>query len=91
MTRNQLERSFNRLMLQGRVRAAVGLLTDRGGLTALDLEAEAMGKDGPLGKTCLDAFCEKHPQQKAPAPSAVVNCEELPLTSTLRSRPLTSR
>lgn len=78
MTCTQLERSFNRMMLQGRVRAAVRLLTDRGGSTVLNPEAEAIGKDGPLGKTCLEAFREKHPPQKEPDPRAFVECKELP-------------
>lgn len=78
MEREQLERTFNRLVLQGRVRAAVRLLTDRSGTTVLDPDAEALGKSGPLGKTCFDVLCEKHPQQRPPDASAFVECDELP-------------
>ena len=48
-------------MLQGRVRAAVRLLTEKGGCGVLDPESEAQGKDGPLGKTVFKGLLKKHP------------------------------
>ena len=51
MTLEQLERMFNRLMLEGRVHSAVRLMTECSGGGVLDPEAEAQGKTGPLGKS----------------------------------------
>ena len=53
LTPEQLERTFNQLMMEGRVSSAMSLLTERGGGGVLDPEAEAHGKNGPLGKSVL--------------------------------------
>ena len=50
MTPEQLERTFNWLMLEGRVCSAMRLMTECGGGGVLDPEAEAQGKTSPLGK-----------------------------------------
>ena len=79
MSRDQFESTFNRMMLQGRVRAAARLLTERSDCPGiLDLESEAVGKSGSLGKTCFEVMREKHPPQKIPDPLAFTDCEELP-------------
>ena len=79
MTPEQLERTFNRLMLEGRIRSAVQLLTERGAGGTLDPETEAQGKHGPLGKSVLDVLQEKHPPQRVVDPGAFQECETLPL------------
>ena len=79
MTPEQLERTFNRLMLEGRIRSAVRLLTERGAGGTLDPETEAQGKHGPLGKSVLDVLQEKHPPQRVVDPGAFQECETLPL------------
>ena len=63
MTSEQVERTFARLMLEGRVRSAVRLLTERNGGGVLDPSGEAQGKKGPLGKTVFEVLQEKHPDQ----------------------------
>jgi len=78
MSSEQIERTFARLMMEGRIRSAVRLLTDRLGGGVLDPSAEAQGKDGPLGKTVFDVFQEKHPPQRQADPSAFIQCDELP-------------
>ena len=79
MTPEQLERTFNRLMLEGRIRSAVRLLTERGAGGTLDPETEAQGKNCPLGKSVLDVLQEKHPTQSVADPGAFQECETLPL------------
>ena len=49
----QLERTFNRLMLEGRIRTAVRFIIERGGVGVLDPEAEIHGKNGPLCRELL--------------------------------------
>ena len=51
MTPEQWYRTFNRLMLEGRVRSAMKLMTESGGGGVLDPEAEAHGMTGPMGKS----------------------------------------
>ena len=70
MTPEQLERTLNRLMLEGRIRSAVRLLTERGAGGTLDPETEAQGKNGPLGKSVLDVLTEKHLPQRVADPGA---------------------
>ena len=79
MSPEQVERTFARMMMQGRVPSAVRLLTDRLGGGVLDPGAEAQGKDGGLQKTVFDILQEKHPPQKHADPRAFIQCEELPL------------
>lgn len=78
MTTEHVERIFNRLMLQGKVRSAVRFLTERSGGGVLDLHAEAHGKSGPLGRSVLDVLEEKHPSQREVVRTAFVECDELP-------------
>ena len=78
MISEQLERTFNRLMIKGRIHSAVRLVTDRGGCGVLPPEAEAHGKNGPLGISVYDVFKEKYPVQRTVDPSAFIECEELP-------------
>ena len=78
MTPEQLYRTFNRLMLESRVRSAVRLTTEHGGGGVLDPEAEAFGKTGPMGKSVYDVLQAKHPAQRPPDPSAFPECKLLP-------------
>eukprot|EP00117_Sycon_ciliatum_P019119 scpid50248/ scgid17443/ len=78
MSNEQVQRTFNRLMLEGRVRSAVRLVTDRSSGGVLDPADEAHGKTGPLGKTVYDVLQEKHPAPRTPDPSAFLECNELP-------------
>ncbi len=78
MSREHVERVFNRLMLLGRVRSAVRLLTEKGSGGVLDPDAEAHGKNGPLGKTVYEVLLEKHPPQRIADASAFIECNELP-------------
>ena len=64
MNTEHVERIFNRLMLQGKVRSAVRFLTERSGGGVLGLHAEAHGKSGPLGRFVLDVLEDKHPSQR---------------------------
>ena len=66
MTEVQLERMFNRLMLEGRVCLAVRLMTELSGGGVLDPEAEAQGRPGLLGKTVYEVLQKKHPIQRYP-------------------------
>ena len=77
MTSEQLERTFNRLILEGRVRSAVRLITERTGGGVLNPADEAHGKQGPLGKTVFDELQEKHPEQQPVNPAAFIDCNEL--------------
>ena len=74
MSPEQIERTFNRLMLEGRVRSAVRLITDRCGGGVLDPGGEAHGKAGPLGRTVNDVLQEKHPEQQPADPRAFLEC-----------------
>ena len=56
----------------------VRLLTESGGGGVLDMEAEAHGKNGPLGKSVFEVFQEKHPAKKPVDPNAFLECETLP-------------
>ena len=78
LTSEQLERTFTRLMMEGRIRSAVRLVTDRGGGGVLDPEDEAHGRNGPLGMSIYDVLQEKHPAQRTVDPSAFLDCEVLP-------------
>ncbi len=78
MTREHVERVFNRLMLLGRVRGAMRWLLDRGNGGVLDAESEAHGKHGGLGRTVFEVLQEKHPAQRAPDRSAFLPCDDLP-------------
>ena len=66
MSCEHVERVFNRLMLQGKVPAAVRFLTERSGGGVLDPESVACGKSGPLGKTVFEVLKEKHPHNAKP-------------------------
>ena len=55
MTNEHVERVFNRLMLQGKVR----FLTERSGGGILDLSYDAQGKNGATGKSVFDVLKEK--------------------------------
>ena len=78
LTSEQLERTFNRLMMEGRIRSAVRLVTDRGGRGVLDPEDEAHGRNGPLGMSLYDVLQEKHLVQRIVEPSAFLDCGVLP-------------
>ena len=79
MSPEQLERTFNRLMMEGRVRSAVRLVTDRTGGGTLDPADKAQGVNGPLGKSVFEVLQEKHPSQRAADPSTFLECDTLPL------------
>ena len=78
MTPEQLERTFNRLMMEGRVRSAARLMTECGVGGVLDPGAEAQGKTGPLDKSVYEILKAKHPVHRSPDPSAFLECESLP-------------
>ena len=77
MTPEQLERTFNRLMMEGKVRSAVRLVTDVVVVAFFPQRAKAHGKNGPLGISVYDVFKKKHPVQKTVDLSAFLECEEL--------------
>ena len=79
MNQEQVERTFARLMMEGRVRSAVRLLTDRLGGGVLDPGANVEGAGGPPQRTVLDVLQEKHPPQKEADPRAFAQCDDLPL------------
>ena len=56
MSPEQLERTFNRLMMEGQVWGAVRLVTDRTGGGTLDPADKAQGVNGPLGKSVLKRY-----------------------------------
>ena len=78
MSPEQLERMFNRLMMEGRVRSAVRDVTDCTGGGTLDPADKAQGVNGPLGKSVFEVLQEKHPSQRAVELSAFLECETLP-------------
>ena len=78
MTLEQLERTFNQLMLEGRVCSAMRLMTECGGGGDLDPEDEAQGKTGPLGKSVYEVLQAKHPTRRSPDPSSFLENESLP-------------
>ena len=59
-------------MLQGRVRAAVRVLTEQGSAGVLDPLSEAHDKGGTTGKTVYEVLSEKHPQRRPADPTAFV-------------------
>ena len=63
---------FSKLMMEGKVKAALRLITDqeRGGLLPLDSVASS---EGTTTKTVRDILLEKHPSAQPPFPSAI--CE----------------
>ena len=79
MSQEKIERTFNRLMPEGRVSSAVRLITDRVGGGVLDPDDDAHGKSGPLGKSVYDVLQEKHPAQQPVDPDAYIDCDELPV------------
>ena len=79
MTSEHVERVFSRLMMLGRVRAAMRFLMANGDGGVLDPNSEAQGKDGPLGKTVFEVMQEKHPAQRTPDRTAFIPCDNLPL------------
>ena len=79
MNQEQVERTFARLMMEGRVRSAVRLLTDRLGGGVLDPGANVEGAGSPPQRTVLDVLQEKHPPQKEADPRAFAQCDDLPL------------
>ena len=78
MTPEQLERTFNRLMMEGKVRSAVRLMTDVVVVAFFPQRAKAHGKNGRLGISIYDVVKEKHPVQRTVDLSAFLGCEELP-------------
>ena len=78
MSREHIKRVFSRLMLQGRVHAAVRLLTEQGSAGMLDPLSEAHDKSGPTGKTVHEVLAEKHPPQRSADTAAFVQCDTLP-------------
>ena len=73
----QVERTFALLMMEGRVRSAVRLLTDRLGGGVLDPGANAEGAGGTPMRTVFDILQEKDPPQKEADPRAFPQCDEL--------------
>ncbi|CEM24780.1 unnamed protein product [Vitrella brassicaformis CCMP3155] len=69
-------RIFNKLMLEGKVRAAVRFVTERGGGGVLHPSAQA--EERPPGVTVLDVLREKHPPQQQPHEEAFLPCDDLP-------------
>ncbi len=69
-------RIFNRLMLQGKIKAAVRFVTERGGGGVLHPSAQAEKR--PPGVTVLDVLREKHPPQQTPCEEAFLPCDSLP-------------
>ena len=70
-------RTFNRMMLLGKVRQATRYLTQRceaGGV--LHPNEMAFDKKGPLNKTVLEVFREKHPDPGVNHESAFLDCNE---------------
>ena len=77
-TSEQVECTFNRLMLQDRVHSAVRLLTKRGGGGILDPWQEAQWKTGTLGRSVFEILQAKHPDQRPADSNTVLECEDLP-------------
>ena len=80
MDEDHLQRVFNRLMMLGKVREANYLITERaarGGV--LHPHDIAEGKDGPLNKTVLEVFIEKHPDPRPLDKEAFMECDDLPI------------
>mmetsp|Transcript_22288 Transcript_22288/g.33580 ORF Transcript_22288/g.33580 Transcript_22288/m.33580 type:complete len:131 (-) Transcript_22288:600-992(-) len=66
--KKRLFRRFHLLMAQKKYRQANREITDRRSESSgvLDPNEEAMGKGGPLGKTNIEVFEEKHPKPNTP-------------------------
>ena len=72
---------FTRLMLQGKVRAAVRWLSERGRGKVLHPSelVEVKDKHGKvLQSSVWDVLCQKHPDPKIPLKSALLSCDDLP-------------
>ena len=63
-------------MIEGRIRSAVILVTDRSDCGVFP--PEAVAQNGPLGISVYDKFKEKHPVQRIVDPSTFIECKELP-------------
>ena len=72
--KERLLRRFHRLMAERKYREANREVTDRSESSGvLDPNEEAMGKGGPLGKTNIEVFEEKHPKPNTPVQEAFLD------------------
>uniref|UniRef100_A0A7S3Y8Y3 CXC domain-containing protein n=1 Tax=Heterosigma akashiwo TaxID=2829 RepID=A0A7S3Y8Y3_HETAK len=72
--KERLLRRFHRLMAERKYREANREVTDRSESSGvLDPNEEAMGKGGPLGKTNIEVFEEKHPKPRTPVKEAFLD------------------
>ena len=72
--KERLFRRFHILMAERKYRQANREVTDRSESSGvLDPNEEAMGKGGPLGKTNIEVFEEKHPKPNTPVQEAFLD------------------
>ena len=76
LTGDDAVRIFSRLMLQGKVRAAVWWATEH---TRGELLMPTDVVDNTSGTTVLDVLCQKHLSARPPKASSLVPCDVLPL------------
>ena len=76
LTGDDVVRIFSRLMLQGKVKAAVRWATER---TRGELLMPTDVVDNTSGTTVLDVLRQKHPSARPPKASSLVPCDVLPL------------
>ena len=95
LTGDDVVRIFSRLMLQGKVKAAVWWATER---TRGELLMPTDVVDNTSGTTVLDVLRQKHLRARPPKASSLVPCDVLPLFMMLKSPvliffllPITSR
>ena len=72
---------FTRLMLRGKVRAAVRWLSEksRGGVLSPKCMVEVKDKDGAVSESSVwDVLSSKHPDPQVPCKSSLVDCSVLP-------------
>ena len=76
LTGDDVVRIFSRLMLQGKVKAAVRWATEH---TRRELLMPTDVVDNTSGTTVLDVLRQKHPSARPPKASSLVPCDVLPL------------
>ena len=79
--KNDVVKVFTRLMLQGKLKAAVRWISEmsRGGVLSPSTMVECLNKDGAsYQKSVWEMLTSKHPEPQVPHTSSLLHCESLP-------------